>query len=80
MKKPALLGVLFLLPALLAGCHKDESQNGEQNPPPGVYGSVVNGAGEPLTGAEVHLITAQNVTVDGVEVVIPDTLCNLQGE
>ena len=72
---------LLLLVIGIAGCEKDkDDDNGSDDSPPGIYGLVVDANGQPLEGVAIHLIAAQGIEIDGIEVTVPDSLCNLQGE
>lgn len=80
-RKPVPCLVALFLAAGIAGCDKDKSKADLiDDSPPGIYGQVVDTAGLPLEGVEVHLIAAQGVTIGVEEVTVPDSLCLLQGE
>ncbi len=71
----------LLIISLVISCDKDkDTQDDVDDSPPGIYGQVVDASGQPLEGVEIHLIAAQGVEVNGVEVTVPDSLCDLQGE
>ena len=76
-----LLPWLLLLMIGIVGCDKNKDEdNGSDDSLPGIYGQIVDADGQPLEGVEVHLITVQGIEIDGVEVTVPDSLCNLRGE
>ena len=71
----------LLIMSLIISCDKDKDQSDDgDDSPPGIYGQVVDANGQPLEGVEIHLIAAQGVEINGVEVTVPDSLCELQGE